>query len=70
MMIPDDALAEIDESSGGNRTAFMVSAALERARLVRRQREDLEIAQACMENAASDAELMRDWQCTLGDGIG
>jgi hypothetical protein len=27
MLIPDDALAEIDASSGGNRTAFMVAAA-------------------------------------------
>jgi hypothetical protein len=69
MMVPDDALAEIDESSGGNRTAFMVNAALEQARRIRRQREDEEIRQLCAANATLDAELAREWDSTVGDGI-
>lgn len=69
MLIPDDALAEIDASAGGNRTAFMVAAALRQAREIRRLREDAEIAAECIANAAADAQLMRDWDVTSADGL-
>ena len=69
MVIPDAALAEIDESSNGNRTAFMIAAAVERARKIRRQRIDEEIAESCARNAELDLEVFRDWESTIGDGI-
>ena len=69
MLIPDNALAEIDESAGGNRTAFMIAAALRQAREMRRLREDEEIAAACVAHPLEDAQLMRDWEITMADGI-
>lgn len=69
MLIPDDTLAEIDASAGGNRTAFMVAAALRQAREMRRLREDEEIAVACVAHPAEDAQLMRDWEITMVDGV-
>ena len=69
MLIPDDALAEIDESAGGNRTAFMLAAALRQAREMRRLREDEEVAAACIAHPERDAQLMRDWEITMADGI-
>jgi len=69
MLIPDEALAEIDASAAGNRTAFMVSAALRQAREMRRLREDEEIAAACIANAAADLRVLRDWEVTNLDGL-
>ncbi len=69
MLIPDDALAEIDASAAGNRTAFMVAAALRQAREMRRLREDEEIAAACIANAAADLKVLRDWEVTNLDGL-
>lgn len=69
MLIPDDALAEIDASADGNRTAFMVAAALRQARELRRLREDAEIAAECVANPEVDAQLMRDWDVTSADGL-
>jgi hypothetical protein len=69
MLIPDTALAEIDESAGGNRTAFMIAAALRQAREMQRLREDQEIAAACVAHPREDAELMREWEVTSADGL-
>jgi hypothetical protein len=69
MLIPDDALAEIDASAGGNRTAFMIAASVQRARDLQRLREDEEIAASCASNANLDAELSRDWDSTAGDAV-
>ena len=69
MLVPDEALAEIDEWSNGNRSSFMIAAALERARKIRRERMDDEIAESCARNAELDLEVFRDWECTIGDGI-
>ena len=69
MLIPDDALAEIDGCSGGNRTAFMIAAALRQAREMRRLSEDAEIAELCAANAEADLELLRDWEVTNLDGL-
>jgi hypothetical protein len=70
MLVPDDALAEIDASSGGNRTAFMIAASLQRARDLRRLREDEEIAELSAANAAADIALAREWEATAEDGLG
>jgi hypothetical protein len=69
MLIPDDALAEIDASADGNRSAFMIAAALQRARDLRRLREDEEIAASCAENADADAALAKEWDTAVGDGL-
>jgi hypothetical protein len=69
MLIPDDALAEIDASAGGNRSAFMIAASLQRARDLRRLREDREIADLCAEHAEADEAVTRDWESTLSDGL-
>lgn len=69
MLVPDDALAEIDASAGGNRTAFMIAAALRRARDLRRLREDEEIAAECAANAQLDLHVLREWEVTNLDGL-
>jgi hypothetical protein len=69
MVVPDSALAEIDSSAQGNRTAFMISAALERARELRRMREDAEIAALSTANAELDRTVAREWAATGGDGL-
>jgi hypothetical protein len=69
MLIPDDALAEIDASARGNRRAFMIAASLRRARELRRVREDREITELCAEHAEGDRAVARDWEQTLGDGL-
>jgi hypothetical protein len=69
MVVPDVILAEIDSSAGGNRTAFMISAALERARELRRGREDAEIAALSSANAELDRSVAREWAVTGGDGL-
>jgi hypothetical protein len=69
MSVPDDDLAEIDAYADGNRTAFMVAAALERARVMRRAFEDAEIAELCATNAASDPALVADWETAIADGL-
>ncbi|MBC5800874.1 MAG: hypothetical protein GIX03_12195 [Candidatus Eremiobacteraeota bacterium] len=69
MAVPPETLAEIDQWSGGNRTAFMLSAAVARARMMRRASEDAEIADACATNAEADRMLCADWESTIGDGI-
>jgi hypothetical protein len=69
MLIPDDALAEIDASAAGNRTAFMIAAALQRSRDLRRLREDEEVAASCARQAERDAELSREWDSTASDAL-
>ena len=69
MLIPEDALAEIDASSGGNRTAFMIAASLQRARDLRRLRDDDEVAELSAANAAADVALARQWEGTGQDGL-
>jgi len=69
MLIGDAELAEIDGQAGGNRTAFMVAAALERARALKRQRIDEEIAASLRESEEADARVDRDWEVTLADGL-
>jgi hypothetical protein len=69
MLIPPEALAEIDAQAGGNRTAFMVTAAIARARELRRERIDHEIAANIMASADHDAEVYREWEGTLADGL-
>jgi hypothetical protein len=69
MLVPDEALSEIDASANGNRTAFMIAAALDRARQVRRERLDSEIAAACAANAERDLAVYREWEATIGDGL-
>lgn len=69
MLIPDEALGEIDEQAGGNRTAFMLEAALERARRIRREKMDREIIASLEANAALDAGVAAEWEATTNDGL-
>lgn len=69
MLIADELLAEIDAQAGGNRTAFMVAASLERARTVRRERLDREIAESLEADADADMATYRDWEPTMADGL-
>jgi hypothetical protein len=67
MTIPEEDLSLIDQFSGGNRTAFMVAASVERARALRRQAVDDDIAR-CL--AADDlAELGRELDSAVADGL-
>jgi uncharacterized protein (DUF1778 family) len=69
MLIPEDVLAEIDAQAGGNRTSFMVAAAIERARTLKRDQIDREIATTLTANATENAAAYRDWEPTLADGL-
>lgn len=68
MLVPDELLAEIDAQAGGNRTAFMVDAAVERARRARREKTDREIMGALDRDVERDARVYADWEATLNDG--
>lgn len=69
MLIPPDALELIDSVSG-NRTAFMVDAAVAEAKRRRRELEDAEITRICRANAKRDRAVAKEWEATLGDGLG
>jgi homoserine kinase len=69
MLIPDEQLAVIDAQAGGNRTAFMIAAALERAKRLRRQRMDDEIAASVRASDADDSVVYDQWEATIGDGL-
>ncbi len=69
MLIPDDLLIEIDAQAGGNRTAFMVEAALDRARRVRREKMDREIIASLENDADADEREHAAWEATTNDGL-
>jgi hypothetical protein len=69
MLIPEEALAEIDAQAGGNRTSFMLTASIERARRLKRADVDREIAETLAANADENEAVYRDWEPTLGDGL-
>jgi hypothetical protein len=70
MLIGEAELAEIDGQAGGNRTAFMVSAAVERARALKRRQIDAEISASLRESDEADALVYGEWETTLADGLG
>ena len=69
MVIPDAVLLEIDAEAAGNRTAFMVAASVERARRLKRERIDHEIATALTASAEHDAVVYADWEVAIADGL-
>ncbi len=69
MLIPDEQLAEIDAQADGNRTAFMVAAAVERARRLRRERTDREILDSIAADDERDFAVYREWEGTSADGL-
>ena len=69
MLIPAEALAEIDAQAAGNRTSFMLAASLQRARILKRDQIDREIAVTLTANAHRDEAVYSDWEATLADGI-
>ena len=68
MVVPDEALALID-SVAGNRSAFMVAAAVKAAEYERRLAIDAEIAKSCSENSGLAAALEVEFANTLMDGL-
>jgi hypothetical protein len=70
MLIPSEALAVIDEQAAGNRTAFMIAASVERARILSRARLDEEIAASVLASDDEDAIEYSAWEATIGDGLG
>lgn len=69
MVVPDEVLVLIDEVAVPNRTAFMIGAALEAARRVKREREDAEIERICAETSERDRSLSEEFAATLSDGL-
>jgi homoserine kinase len=69
MLIPADQLAEIDAQANGNRTAFMIEAAIERAKRLKRARVDDEIASSIRASEAGDFLEYEAWESTLNDGL-
>ena len=69
MLIADEQLAEIDAQAAGNRTAFMVASSLQRARALRREQVDREIAESLDANTEEDMAVYRDFEGTMADGL-
>jgi uncharacterized protein (DUF1778 family) len=69
MLVPEDQLALIDAQAGGNRTAFMIAAAVERAKRLERERMDEEIAASVRATDHDDFSVYADWEGALGDGL-
>ena len=69
MLIPADQLAEIDAQANGNRTAFMIEAAIERAKRLKRARIDDEIASSIRASEGDDFSVYEAWEGTLSDGL-
>ena len=69
MLISEEDLAVIDAAATPNRTAFMVAAAKDVARRVRRARRDAEIEGIMRENAGEDSALAEEFAGTLNDGL-
>lgn len=69
MLIPEEALAAIDAQAGGNRTSFMIAASIDRARQLKRDHVDREIAATLAANAGENAVAYHDWEPTLADGL-
>jgi hypothetical protein len=69
MTIPDEELSLIDEYSGGNRTAFMVAAALTRARALQRERIDAEITAGMDADPEGDYAVYKELEYTMNDGL-
>ncbi len=68
IVVPDEALALID-SVAGNRSAFMVGAAVNAAKLMEREALDAEIARWCSRHASVDASVDAEFGHTLIDGL-
>jgi hypothetical protein len=69
MLLADEHLAEIDAQAAGNRTAFMVAASLNRARVLRREQLDREIGESLAADAESDLALSYEWDAARADGL-
>ncbi len=69
MLISDEDLAIIDGAASPNRTAFMVAAAKDVARRIRRARRDAEIEAAMRAHGDEDAALAEEFAGTLNDGL-
>jgi uncharacterized protein (DUF1778 family) len=69
MLIPDELLVEIDAQADGNRSSFMLEAALERARRVRREKLDREIIASLESDDLADAREHALWETALNDGL-
>jgi len=69
LSLRDDELAEIDAQSGGDRAAFIIGASLDRARRLRREQIDLEVANDVCSDPEGDARVYGDWEITMADGL-
>ncbi len=69
MLIPDDQLALIDAQADGNRTAFMIAAAVEQAKRAKRERMDAEIAASVRASDDDDFTIYAEWEGVVGDGL-
>jgi hypothetical protein len=69
MLIPDEQLAVIDAQADGNRTAFMIAAAVEQAKRLKRQRMDAEIAASVRASDDDDFTVYAEWEGVVGDGL-
>jgi hypothetical protein len=69
MLIPDDQLSVIDAQAGGNRTAFMIAAAVERAKHLQRARMDAEIAASVRATDDDDFAVYAEWEGAVADGL-
>jgi hypothetical protein len=69
MLVAPEQLAAIDAQAGGNRTAFIIEAALERAKRLKRERIDAEIEASIRASDDGDFAVYAAWEGTLADGL-
>jgi len=69
LRVPDEELALIDAEAGGNRTRFMLMAAHETARRLRRARFDAEVSRILLEDVERDQAISDEFSVTLSDGL-
>lgn len=67
--VPDEDLAAIDAAAGGNRTQFMLAAALEAAERYQRARLDAEVSRILREDADRDRTVLDDLSGSMADGL-
>jgi uncharacterized protein (DUF1778 family) len=70
LRVPDEDLSLIDAEAGGNRTHFMLTAAREAARRLRRERLDAEVSRILIEDAERDLAVLAELSQTMADGLG
>lgn len=65
--IPQEIMDKLKNKA--NKSKFIAQAIVDKLNAEQRQKEDAELAEAYRQSAIEDLEIMKDWDCTTGDGL-